>query len=172
MEFPSQTRYRLFSTGAGKMLRRIHFNNWFCFFAALLLLTVPIRWIAAGVFAAVIHELGHYLAVRLLGGEVISTTVSSRGAKMEALPMSQGREILCILAGPAASFSLLLLARFFPRVAICGLIQGVYNLLPIYPLDGGRSLRCLISLTRKGERGHFSCFQRKTPCKDEKQRVQ
>lgn len=154
------------------MLKRIHFNNWFCFFAALLLLTVPIRWIAAGVFAAVIHELGHYLVVRLLGGEVISTTVSFRGARMEALPMSQGREILCILAGPAASFSLLLLARFFPRVAICGLIQGVYNLLPIYPLDGGRILRCINSLVRKGEWGYFSRLKRKTPCKDGKQRVQ
>ena len=154
------------------MLKQIRIDNWFCFFAALLLLTVPIRWIAAGVFAAVIHELGHYLVVRLLGGEVISTTVSFRGARMEELPMSQGREILCILAGPAASFSLLLLARFFPRVAICGLIQGVYNLLPIYPLDGGRVLRCINSLVRKGEWGHFSRLKRKTPCKDGKQRVQ
>lgn len=154
------------------MLKRIRIDNWFCFFAALLLLTVPIRWIAAGVFAAVIHELGHYLVVRLLGGEVISTTVSFRGARMEALPMSQGREILCILAGPAASFSLLLLARIAPRIALCGLIQGVYNLLPIYPLDGGRVLRCINSLVRKGEWGYFSRLKRKTPCKDEKQRVQ
>lgn len=154
------------------MLKRIRIDNWFCFFAALLLLTVPIRWIAAGVFAAVIHELGHFLAVRLLGGEVISTTVSFRGARMEALPMSQGREILCILAGPAASFSLLLLARIAPRIAICGLIQGVYNLLPIYPLDGGRVLRCINSLVRKGKWGYFSRLKRKTPCKDGKQRVQ
>ena len=154
------------------MLKRIRIDNWFCFFAALLLLTVPIRWIAAGVFAAVIHELGHFLAVRLLGGEVISTTVSFRGARMEALPMSQGREILCILAGPAVSFSLLLLARIAPRIALCGLIQGVYNLLPIYPLDGGRVLRCINSLVRKGEWGYFSRLIRKTPCKDGKQRVQ
>lgn len=164
--------WKLFSTGAQEMLRRIHFDNWFCFLAAVLLLTVPIRWIIASVFAAIIHELGHYLAVRFLGGEVISTQFTLRGARMEAYPMSPGREMLCILAGPAASFSLLLLARFFPRVAICGLIQGVYNLLPIYPLDGGRILRCVISLMRKGERGYFSRFQRKTPCKDEKQRVQ
>ena len=128
------------------MLRRIRIDYGFFIFAAALLLIIPIRWIFAAFLAALAHELGHYLAVRLMGGEVSGGDLSWRGARMEMFPMSPGRELVCILAGPAASFSLLVLARFFPRIAICGLIQGIYNLLPIYSLDGGKALRCVVSL--------------------------
>ena len=58
--------------------------------------------------------------------------------------MSGGREVVCILAGPLGGLSLLLLCRRFPRVAICGMLQSVYNVLPIYPLDGGRALRGIL----------------------------
>lgn len=80
--------------------------------------------------------------------------------------MSPGRELLCVLAGPAVSFSLLALARFFPRIAICGLVQGIYNLLPIYPLDGGKALRCMVSLLRKHRLRLFSRSGGKIPCKE------
>lgn len=89
---------------------------------------------------------------------------------METLPMSTGRELIAVLAGPAASLLLLSLVRVFPRVAICGLIQGIYNLLPIYPLDGGKALRCLMALVE--EKGFFSRHPGKIPCKAGKQRVQ
>lgn len=58
--------------------------------------------------------------------------------------MGTWQEMICALAGPAGSFSLLLLSRYFPNVAACAVLQGVYNLMPIYPLDGGRALRCLL----------------------------
>ena len=86
--------------------------------------------------------------------------------------MSPGRELICILAGPAASLLLLCLARIFPRVAICGLIQGCYNLLPIAPLDGGRALHCLLSLLEKRQFRLFSRPGGKIPCKEGKHRVQ
>jgi len=49
-----------------------------------------------------------------------------------------------ILAGPAGSMLLLLLSRSAPKIAVCGLFHGLYNLLPVLPLDGGRLLQLLL----------------------------
>lgn len=151
---------------------RIRIESGFYIFLAVMLLAVPLRWFFSAFAAAFIHEFGHYLAVRLLGGQVIGGSICFRGAKMETLPMSPGRELIAVLAGPASSLLLLSLVRVFPRVAICGLIQGIYNLLPFYPLDGGRALRYVIMLLEGNDNWLFSCCHGKFSCKAGKQRVQ
>lgn len=154
------------------MLKRIRIHEDFYFFTAILLLMLPLRWIVAAFLAALFHELGHYAAVRLLGGSIVSGEISCHGAKMTAAPMSQKAELLSVLAGPAASLLLLLLRQLFPRLAICGLIQGVFNLLPVYPLDGGKVLRCIKYMWNNQEDGYFSKAGGKTPCKERKHGVQ
>ena len=113
---------------------------------ALAILVLPLRWVIAAVIAAGVHELCHYWAVRLFGGTVLNLQIGLHGAKMQVKDLSWGRELLCALAGPAGSLALLLASRWFPRVAIWGGMQGIYNLLPIYPMDGGRAVRCLIAM--------------------------
>ena len=125
---------------------RIWVSGWGCVALALTLLVLPLPWVAAAVLAAADHELCHYLAIAALGGQVGRIAVGSGGAAMELGCLSPVRELLAAAAGPVGSLSLMLMGRFFPRLALCGLVQGLFNLLPIYPLDGGRILRRALEL--------------------------
>lgn len=128
-----------------------------CLYLALMLLILPLNWTFAAVLAAILHELGHYVAVRLCGGKLRKLRASIHGAVMEAVGVSPVQELICILAGPAVSLSMLLLAPWFPRIAICGGMQGLFNLLPVYSLDGGRAARCLCGQWMPQRIGHCIC---------------
>ncbi len=110
---------------------------------AVALLVLPLRWLAAFVFAAAVHETGHFAAVRLCGCPVYGIRIGINGAVMETGPLGTKQECLCALAGPVSGILLLLAARLFPKVALCALAQSAFNLLPIYPLDGGRAVKCI-----------------------------
>lgn len=110
-------------------------------FAAAALLILPPDWLAASFLGVLIHELCHYLSLRLLRIPVYEIKLTISGCEMRTAPMRSWEEAMCAAAGPAGSLCLVVLYRIFPLLAICGLIQGLYNLLPMYPLDGGRILR-------------------------------
>lgn len=116
----------------------------FCVCIALSLLVLPFSWVFAWLSASIIHEICHYFALRLTDSDVCSISIGTLGARIEADIPSYGREVLCATAGPLGSLSLILLAKWCPKVAICGLVQAVYNLLPVFPLDGGRAVLCLV----------------------------
>lgn len=113
---------------------------------AVLLLTFPLRWIIAWVTAAAIHELGHIIAVLSLKGRIKAIKIGVFGANIEILPMPPLRELICALAGPVSGLLLLLFFRRIPVIAPFALVQSLVNLLPLYPLDGGRALRCALAI--------------------------
>lgn len=130
---------------------RVEYSGRACILLALLFLTVPLHWIIAAVLAAVIHECCHLLAVAAVGGQVLKLRIGSGGAVMEASPLPPWKELVCILAGPMGSILLIAAAKVMPKVTICGLIQGIFNLLPLYPLDGGRAIDCIVRMCFSGE---------------------
>lgn len=107
----------------------------------LMVLLFPVRFVLGILLAALIHEMGHILAVDLTGGRICAIQLHAFGARIQAAPMEPGRAAICALAGPAAGALTILARRWFPELALAGLVQTGFNLLPIYPLDGGRAVR-------------------------------
>lgn len=120
---------------------------------------------AAGLGVSIIfHETAHALVARRYGIGIQGITLFVFGgvAEMEAEPESPLGEFLMALAGPVASF--ILAGTFFLLVqwigqyegleAVAGvasylgflnLALGIFNLVPAFPLDGGRMLRAALS---------------------------
>ena len=77
----------------------------------LLVLAMLYYWDGQGILiwalaACGVHELGHWAAIRLLGGRVTLLRLTCVGAEMRLsarYPLSWGRQLLAALAGPAVS---------------------------------------------------------------------
>ena len=125
---------------------RLHSTGGLWLLVGALLLAAPLSLVGWTLLACVVHELGHYLAIRILGGEVEALQLTGLGAVMVPRGMFGYREeCLIALAGPAASLALALLtAPVEETLAGVSLVLGLFNLLPLAPLDGGRVLRGLV----------------------------
>ena len=110
-----------------------------------------------------LHELAHSVVARRFGLKINSITLFLFGgvAEIEDEPQSAGVEFWVALAGPAMSFALAF--GFWILKLITGLSQGLaeatvvlsylatinlvlalFNLVPAFPLDGGRVLRAFL----------------------------
>jgi Zn-dependent protease len=113
--------------------------------------------VATALFTSVIvHELGHALAARAFGIETAHITLYPFGgvAAITRMPASPKHELVVALAGPAVNFFLasgtaaMWLAtgrEAFAIVMAINLVMGVFNLVPAFPMDGGRVLRALLA---------------------------
>lgn len=100
-----------------------------------------------------VHELGHWTALRLCKVKVTGFRLCLTGAVLETAWLSYEKEMLCSIAGPI--FSAILggmLLRRLPRVGVLSFGLAAVNLLPLYPMDGGRLLTALLSQSLPVER--------------------
>ena len=86
--------------------------------AALLLVTLPLDWLICVLLAAIFHEICHILTVYLLSGRILAIEIRLFGCTIDAAGLGEWKQFLSILAGPVGSFSLLLLYRITPKLAI------------------------------------------------------
>ncbi len=119
---------------------------------------------ALGIFFSIVfHELSHSLVARRYGLTIGGITLFIFGgvAEMEDEPLSPKAEFLMALAGPLASLFLVVLFIELERLAlglngspgiigvvhylaIINLLLAIFNLMPAFPLDGGRMLRATL----------------------------
>ena len=105
------------------------------------MLILPLQFLLGVLLAAMVHELGHLTAMYFTGVRMDGLVVHPFGARIEAGPMEPWTEIICALAGPLAGAVTIFAWKWFPELAVAGLVQTVFNLIPVYPLDGGRVAR-------------------------------
>ena len=111
------------------------------FVVALSLFVLPFQLVFGWIIAAMIHELSHLLMLILLKVKVHSVSVGITGTLIKTEPMSPVKELCCALAGPIGGLLPLVILRITPYVALSAAIQSFYNLLPVYPQDGGRAVK-------------------------------
>jgi len=116
------------------------------FFWAFLLLILPLPWFVAFLTAALLHEMFHIAALMLMKKQVQQIRIGLDGIRMDVSGLSDGQELFCALAGPCAGFLLLGVRKWYPELSVVAVVQSLYNLIPIYPLDGGRVVRCGVTL--------------------------
>lgn len=121
---------------------------------------------AVGLFVGVVlHELGHSLVAMRFGFPIDSITLWLFGgiARLTDQPEDWKQEFLIAIAGPAVSVALgvvswvalLAVPTGLPAVrfvlaylAVMNLALAAFNLLPGFPMDGGRVLRALLARNR------------------------
>ncbi len=125
------------------MRKRIEISDGFLIMLATLWCADGTNALPVFLLAALIHELGHLVILKLSGGHFHKLSLKLFGAVIRCtLPENRFSKAAVCLAGPAASFGLTYFAELagFYRLAGASVILGAFNLLPLPPLDGAMAL--------------------------------
>ena len=125
--------------------RRISVHPSLIVWLSILLYLQP-RLSVAFLLAASFHELGHVLALSLMGKPPDCLSLSFLGANMDVPALSYGGAALSYAAGPLFSFLLGLYGPWLPVLGRISIGLGLFNLLPISGLDGSGILTSLLCL--------------------------
>ncbi|GAA4644441.1 site-2 protease family protein [Pontixanthobacter gangjinensis] len=125
--------------------------------------------ITAMFLCIILHEFGHITAARLFGiptPEIMLLPIGGL-AKLRRIPLEPKEELAIAVAGPLVSFVLfagliLILGRqpdweaiptfnqdqfnLVEQLAVFNLAVGLFNLIPAFPMDGGRILRAMLAV--------------------------
>ena len=116
-------------------------------FALLCGLLWSLRGLAYLILALALHELGHLAVLTFCNIPILRIRLRFADVEILTGPLPYRVELLCALAGPLVNLALYCCTRrILAPFAAVNLLLGGFNLLPLLPLDGGRSLRALLCL--------------------------
>ena len=116
----------------------------FCVFAIILAALDRAGSLLPIACAMLLHELGHMAAMLACGADIRRLTLRFADLRIDAAGLGYRQELLCALTGPLVNLACGLLCCRAGVFAACSLVLGIYNLLPVLPLDGGRAIHCAL----------------------------
>lgn len=140
-----------------------------------LVLILTIGFVLSLFFCVILHEFGHALMARRFGVKTFDIVMTPIGgiARLERMPEGRGQEFWVAIAGPAVNFVIVAVIalgfllikgealpllnpafwdiedetnNYFKVLLKANGYLGLFNLIPAFPMDGGRILRSLLSL--------------------------
>ena len=129
-------------------------------FGTLLSVVFGVAFLLAVFGSVLLHELGHALVARRFGIATRRIVLYPIGgvAQLEGIPRRPRHELAIALAGPGVNFVLAaglwllsplfgpgLLGALMNSLMVANLTLGVFNLVPAFPMDGGRALRAFLA---------------------------
>jgi stage IV sporulation protein FB len=92
----------------------------------------------------ILHEISHAIIAKFFGVQIKEITFSCVGLELSVerfYKLNYIKKIIILLAGPFINFIFYLIFRFYIKnnlIACINILLSLFNLLPIYPLDGGK----------------------------------
>lgn len=140
---------------------KIKFNIDIFICLVIAIVTKNIEKYAVFMLFIIIHEMAHLVTGIVLGVKPKRIDVYALGLSLEFysfghITYKNLRKILIYIAGPLINFAIAIVLiilndKTYLDIIYINLILGFFNLLPIYPMDGGRILKQLLTIV-KGEK--------------------
>lgn len=143
-------------------------------FAVLFYLTKQIQIYALLMIFALVHEMGHLVCGLILGFKPKSLKIMPLGISIEFSVINEDynrkvrlanmlaiKKMLIALAGPITNIVIVVLCllirnyfqgELYNQIIYANILIAIFNMLPIYPLDGGRILKYLVHIIKGNEK--------------------